>query len=104
MRRRAVNFAAAARNDIEAIYDWVAESGSERNALTFIDRIERYCLGFDIASERGRIMKQSGGGAIRAVGYKRQATVVFRVEQNAVTILRIYRAGFDWLAEFDLDA
>lgn len=97
MTPRRVIFSPAARRDLVKIYDWIADAGSGPNAVAFVQRIERYCLGFALAPEHGRLVKAFGPN-MRAVGFNRQATIVFKVAPDAVKIIRVYRAGLDWTA------
>ena len=53
MKHRRVVFTPEARHDLFELYDWVAARAGSQIALTYIERIEAYCLGFDIVSERG---------------------------------------------------
>ena len=53
MKRRRVAFTPEARNDLFEIYDWIAAKASAQIAISYIERLETYCLGFELASERG---------------------------------------------------
>lgn len=99
MRRRTVGFSPEAEADLVAIYEWIAEGASGQVASSFIERIENYCRGFDLAAERGRAVE--GRVGLRAVGFRRQATILFRVGRDRVTIMRIYAAGKNWTDELD---
>ncbi|MBL4635691.1 MAG: type II toxin-antitoxin system RelE/ParE family toxin [Kofleriaceae bacterium] len=55
MKTRALEFHEDATSDLLALYDWLAEVASPEAALGYFERIETYCRGFDIASERGRL-------------------------------------------------
>jgi plasmid stabilization system protein ParE len=37
---------------------------------------------------------------LRVVGFERRATIAFRVEDDRVTILRIFHGGRDWQGSF----
>lgn len=102
MKRRKVGFDEQALRDLDAIYDWICEQGSHSVAASFVERLQRYCLGFDLASERG-IKIDPRRPDLRAVGFNRQATVVFAVGEDEVAILRVYRAGLDWTAGLPQD-
>jgi len=53
VKRRQVVFTPEARKDLFEIYDWIAVKASPQIAISYIERIEAYCLGFEIVSERG---------------------------------------------------
>ncbi len=46
MKRRRVVFTPEARNDLFEIYDWIAAKAGSQIAISYIERIETYCLGF----------------------------------------------------------
>ena len=48
-----VDISVAAKADLFAIYDYIAERAGAEIALRFIERIEAYCLGFATMPERG---------------------------------------------------
>jgi toxin ParE1/3/4 len=98
MTPRQVIFAPEARSDLDAIYNWIAGQGFERNSLAFVERIERYCRSFDVASQRGRRLNKDLRD-FRVIGFERRATIVFEVQAQTVVILRIFRAGRDWRAD-----
>ncbi|WP_400767259.1 type II toxin-antitoxin system RelE/ParE family toxin [Methylosinus sporium] len=97
MRRRAIVFSPEARDDILQIYDWIEERAGSDVALAYIGRLETYCRGFDMASERGRRRDDLRPG-LRAVGFERRVTIAFFVEEERVTILRLFYGGKDWEA------
>ena len=99
MKRRTVGFSPEAEDDLVAIYDWIADGASDRVANAFIERVENYCRGFDLAAERGRAVE--GRTGLRAVGFRRQATILFRVDSDRVTIMRIHAAGKNWTDDLD---
>lgn len=95
MKRRRVVFSPEARNDLFEIYDWIAEKASPQNAISYIDRIEAYCLGFELASERGHRRDEISPG-LRIVGFERRVTIAFAVDDDRVTILRLFYGGQNW--------
>lgn len=95
MRRREVVFAPEARTDLLSLYDGIAAAAGASVALAYVERLETYCLGFDLASERGRSRDDLRAG-LRIVGFERRVTVAFSVEEKRVTILRFFYGGQDW--------
>lgn len=95
MKRRSVVFAPEARDDLFELYDWLADTVGPDTALAYIERLERYCLGFDLASERGHGRDDIRPG-LRIIGFERRLTIAFAVDEATVTILRLFGAGRDW--------
>jgi len=95
VKRRRVIFAPSARGDLLSIYHWISDQAGEDVGLRYVERIERYCAGFDIGAERGQRLGGAPHG-LRFVGFRRSATIVFLVADDTVTIIGVYRAGLDW--------
>lgn len=99
MKRRAVILSPEARDDLLNLYDWIADASSEAIASGYLDRVERYIRGFDLAAERGAARDDIREG-LRIVGFERRLTLAFSVTDTEVTILRVLYAGRDWGAGF----
>lgn len=100
MKRRTVVFAPEAQDDLSQIYDWLEKSTSSSTALSFIERIEAYCLAFDLASERG-VRRDDIRPNLRVVGFKRTITLAFSIDDDTITFLRIFYAAKNWQNIFD---
>ena len=92
--KRKVIFAPEAQDDLFSLYSYIADRSAPSTALGFINRIERYCLGLGVASERGTRRDDVRPG-LRIVGFRRRVTIAFHVEADTVTIDRIFYAGRD---------
>jgi toxin ParE1/3/4 len=68
---------------------------SSKIAVSYIERIETYCLGFELASERGHRRDNISPG-LRIVGFDRRVTIAFAVDDDRVTILRLFYGGQNW--------
>jgi toxin ParE1/3/4 len=99
VKRRKVIFAPEARADLSSLYDWLADAAGPEIALTYIERIETWCLRLDLASERGHIRDDIRPG-LRIVGFEQRITVAFIVDRETVSIIRLFRGGRDWEREF----
>jgi len=95
LKQYQVIFAPEARDDLFALYDWIAATASPDTALSYIERIETYCLGFTQAAERGTRRDDIRPG-MRVVGFERRVTVAFSASEERVTILRIFYGGRNW--------
>ena len=97
MIRRGVVYAPEARDDLMALYDWIAEAASPDVAFTYLTRVEAWLAGFDAAPERGTRRDDIRPGQ-RTVGFERRLTVAFTVNDATVVILRVFYGGQDWSA------
>jgi len=95
VRRREIVFAPEAQEDLIALFDWISAAAGERAATTYIKRLEAYCLSFDLASERGRRRDDIRDG-LRVIGFERRVTIAFHVDDDRVTILRLFYRGQNW--------
>ncbi len=95
MRRRDVVFAPEARDDLLNLYNWIASRAGPAVAISYIERIEAFCQGFDLASERGQLRGDIRPG-LRIIGFERRITIAFSVSQEQVTIFRLFYGGRDW--------
>lgn len=95
MKRRIVEISDDAIDDLNELYDWIADKADPVTALSYIERLESYCRGFDVASERGELRNDIRPG-LRVTGFERRITVAFIVEDTRVVILRLFYGGRDW--------
>ena len=92
--KRKVIFAPEAKHDLFALYTYNAEQSGAAPAFNYISRIESYCLGFDMAGERGTRRDDIRPG-MRVVGFERRVTIAFHLEPETVMIDRILYGGRD---------
>ncbi len=100
MRRRTVEFSQDAKNDLLALYEQIAEASSPTIALNYIERIEEYCRGFEVASERGHLRDDIREG-LRITGFEKRVAIAFIVEDDRVVILRLFYGGRNWPEMFE---
>ena len=100
MKRRTVTFSPEARDDLIELYEWIAAAAGPRIAMAYVERLEAYCLGFDLAAERGHLRDDIRPG-LRIVGFERRVAVAFRVKDKQVTILRLFSKGSNWDQTFE---
>lgn len=102
MKTRAVVFSPEARDDLITLitlYDWIADAAGTQTAIGYLERLEKYCMGFAQASERGHSRSDIRPN-LRITGFERRITIAFSVDADCVTILRLFYGGRDW--EIDL--
>ena len=81
-----------ARDDLYAIYDWIAEQADPDTAFDYTARIEAFALRLSHFPNRGtpRFTLSSG---LRTVTYQRRIVVAYRVEDGTVQIVRLINAA-----------
>lgn len=95
MIERDVVLSPEARDDLMALYDWIAAAAHPKTALGYIERIEAFCNGMGLASERGTLRDDIRQN-LRIVTFERRVTIAFTVDATRVTILRLFYAGRNW--------
>ncbi len=95
MKRREIIFAPEARDDLFALYEWISEKAGADTTLNYIQRLEIFCNGLDLASSRGHLRSDIRPG-LRIIGFERRVTIAFTVSDKSVTILRLYYGGQNW--------
>lgn len=87
-----VGFSEDAERDLTELLDYLVPRAGERIARSYVDRLIDYCITFETFPERG-LRRDDVSPGLRLVGYRRKATIAFRVAGKTVTILRIYHGG-----------
>ena len=95
MKRRAVILDPGARQDLDNLYDWIADSASPRIASAYLDRVADFLSRLDLAAERGTAHDDIAPG-LRTVGFERRLTIALQVTEMDVPVVGIFRAGRDW--------
>jgi toxin ParE1/3/4 len=95
MRRYEVSFLAAARDDLLALFDYIADDAGLAVAIGYIERIEAACLDLETFPERGTRRDDIRIG-LRTMGFERRATIVFQVADAEVLIVRVFYGGQDF--------
>ena len=85
-------FAPEARDDLNEIFESIAEHDGPERAITYVERIEKACLSLQTLPNRGRPREDIRPG-LRVMGFERRALIAFRVSSNTVAILRILYGG-----------
>jgi toxin ParE1/3/4 len=97
MKIRAVAFSPKARNDLMQLYDWIADAAGAHVAIAYIERLEAYCLGLAVTSERG-MRRDDPRTGLRILGFEKRLTIAFLVNAHDVLILRLFYGGQSWEA------
>lgn len=99
MRERRVALAPEAGDDLIELYDWIAGRASPQVAMAYLERVKVFLDGLSLGSERGHLRSDVRPG-LRVVGFERRLTVAFTVDEDTVTVLRVFAAGRDWESSF----
>jgi len=97
---RKVVLAREALADLDALYEFIAGSGSPVAAIDYLQRLRSYYLAFADFPERGTRRDDLGPG-LRMIGFEGRITIAFHFDDNAVYIDRILYGGRDLDAAFD---
>lgn len=92
---REVILSPEAEANLLALYDWIADHASPDTALGYIQRLEKYVRGFDVASGRGTLRNEIREG-LRTVGFERRVTIAFTVTEDQVIVLGFFYGGQNW--------
>ena len=89
-----VRFRAQARHDMITQLRYLSEKASPTIAHNYLIRIKTFCLSLATFPQRGTEIPGNLPG-IRMVGFERRVTILFRIEENSVRILRVLFGGQD---------
>ena len=95
MKERPVEFAPEARDDLFALYDWIAERAGPAVAIGYVNRVEAFCRKLSVVSERGSRRDDVRDG-LRVIGFERRINVAFVVEEARVVVLCLSHGGRNW--------
>ena len=94
MKRRRVILDPVALDDLRRIRDWIAAKGAPRTAAAYVERIRGHLRTLDVALERGMPRDDLLTG-LRIFGVE-SVVVAIRVDDEQVSVLRVFRAGQNW--------
>jgi toxin ParE1/3/4 len=94
---RKVVFSPEAREDLDRLYDFIADRAGPQTALAYTERIMSHCANFAIFPERGMRRDDIRPG-LRVIGFERRVTIAFHVTREKVMIDRVFYGGQNWEA------
>lgn len=94
MKRFDVRFRAAAAVDLDELFSHIARESSIETADRYLSRLEAFCSSLSTLPARGTAISGRVPG-LRRMGFEHRATILFRVDEDAVEILRILYGGRD---------
>lgn len=95
MSGRKVFLTPRAEADLDALADWISESGSPITAIEYVVRIRHYIGGLADFPERGKRHDEIKRG-LRAVSFERRVTITFVVRPKWVEVERVFYGGRNW--------
>ncbi len=98
MKPRDVILSPEAEADLVTLHDWIAGAAGAGVALEYLNRVEAFITGLELASERGTLRSDIRPG-LRVIGFERRLAIAFTVEAERVIILRIFSGGRNWEEE-----
>lgn len=94
MKTYAVVFRPRARKDLFSIYRYISEHATAEIAWNYMQRIQEWCLSLSTIPERGTVVPGNVPG-LRLIGFEHRVSILFRVEENSVRVLRVLYGGRD---------
>ena len=102
MKRYTVVWHPRARDDLLALYDWIAERAGAEVACAYTSGIEAHGHKLATYPDRGTPRDDLVPG-LRTTVYRRRTVIAYRVTDAAVEILRLVHAGQDWGDELEAE-
>ena len=87
-----VVFSPQAQRQLSWILRYLAEEGTLATATSFVAAIVDYCESFTIFPNRGARRDDVRPG-LRAIGFRRRATIAFMVEDRIISIVGVFYGG-----------
>ncbi len=94
MKQYAVVWRPQARDDLLALYEWIAEQADADTAFEYTRLIEAHATKLATFPERGTPRDDLAAG-VRTTPYRRRTVIAYRVLDEEVEILTIAHAGRD---------
>ena len=90
--RYSVHFSPEARDDLLKLYNFIAGQSGPSRALTYLGRIEAFCLGFEQFPQHG-IAQDDILPGLRLVGFEKRVTLAFHIAGERVVFDRVLYGG-----------
>jgi toxin ParE1/3/4 len=102
MKTRQVVIDPDAKEDLRDLYHWIAASGSPASALNYLQRIQDFINGLDIAAERGTALDMVDPG-LRSIPFE-SVVLAVRVTETTATVARVFHHSRDWMKQLQRDS
>ena len=98
MKAATVSFRESAIEDLQSIYDHIAEDNGPVRADRYIEKITAHCMKLSLFPNRGRASDDISPG-LRILPFEGRVTIVYRIDDAGVRIVRVLYAGRDYADE-----
>ena len=92
MKTWTVGFEPEAQDDFDTIERLIAARDTPEAAATYIEKIITFCESLRHFPERGAARDDLGPG-VRLIGFQRRVSVVVRLRNDEVRVVRVFYAG-----------
>jgi toxin ParE1/3/4 len=96
--RYEIVFLAEAEDDLNNLFDYIADQSDAVRAQGYVGRIEAACGKLTAFPNRGAPRDDLLPG-LRTLSFERRALIAYRVDGTTVSILRVFYAGRDYERE-----
>ena len=86
-------FRLTARQDLKDLYDYI-EQDSPAAAARYVDEVIAFCTRLSEWPERG-LRRDDLASGLRVLGFRKRASIVFRVTDTDVEVIRVLYGGRD---------
>jgi toxin ParE1/3/4 len=91
-------FLAEAEDDLNNLFDYIADQSGAVRAQSYVGRIEAACGKLAAFPNRGAPRDDLLPG-LRTLSFERRALIAYRIDGMTVSILRVFYAGRDYERE-----
>lgn len=97
-----VFFLTDAEEDLNNLFDFIADQSGAVTAYKYVGRIEAFCLKLADFPNRG-LSRDDLAPGLRTTSFERRALIAYRIDGNNVLIVRVFAAGRDYEGELSDD-
>lgn len=90
-----VVFAPEAEDQLDELYDWIADQASPDVAERYVDRVIEHCESLPIYPFRGRSRDDIRPG-LRTTTFGKRTVIAFAVTDEVVLVVGIFHGGRDY--------
>lgn len=99
MKTYTVVFKPEAEDNLDGLYDFIADASSPIVASRYVESIVAYCLGLSDFPYRGPARDDIMPG-LRSISYHSRTLIIFNVEEDRVVVQGVFYGGQNWESQF----
>jgi toxin ParE1/3/4 len=92
--RYRVEFRREALQQLEDLYDFIADAGSPANAAGFAESIVTFCEGLSDFPYRG-VAREDLRPGLRTIGFRKRVVIAYAILNETVAIIGVFYGGRD---------